>query len=54
MGKKAYLINLFVGHGGLVGDILPRRLDVHVRFDAAGRDGVDGDALAAEVCELVG
>ena len=48
--KAAYLINLLVRHGSIVGDVLPDSLDVHIRFDATGSNGIDCDALAAEVC----
>ena len=48
----AYLIDLLIGHGSLVRNVLPCRLDVHVRLDAAGSDGVDCDAFAAEVFAL--
>lgn len=50
--KSAYLINLLVRHRCLIWNVLPGRLDVHISFDAAWSNGVDSDALVAEVYAL--
>lgn len=48
--SRAYLVHLVVRQVRAVGDVLPAHGVVHVRLDAAGGDGVDGDLLIAEVC----
>ena len=45
----AYLVNLGVTHGSLVGDVFSGGFDVHVGLDTARSDCIDGNAFAAEV-----
>lgn len=49
-GRGTYLVNFVVLEGVAAGDILPADGVVHVRLDAAGGNGVDGDFLVAKVC----
>ena len=47
--SSADLIDFFIGHGCTVWDVLTCNFFVHVGFDTAWGDGIDGYFLAAKV-----